>query len=361
MLIRIRHLPYLLLVIVIVGVLLGFKLEPWVGWRAKKPQVILAGSGNVYPFLMRYVPHSLMDRIDPVWLDQGSGDAQTILFSAFNFGRSVTQAPSHRVGLIAMSSNGTKKLTELLINEKESDRTLGNFFLSILIAKQPLAVIYRGILSDQLHVQNGSRLPPELGSIEMPFRYVQISDLKDIVQRPESPGFIRYCPGINSGTRALFESSANDVNSEWGDNVSWTSDFKEVPDYVEDLGDTSPFLELASEPQESSESGSSPSCKQLRAKKIEAAIICTGMGQCQHAVTANYTLIFKVARVSEPNKAAEYNISNSTECRIAQVFTSTIRPDCFIDPPIKLETTNVVTKEGPLSGLPDYLKCLNGQ
>jgi len=357
MLIRIRHLPFLLVGLIIIGIVLGFRLEPWVGWRAKKPQVLLTGSGNVHPFLKQNVPNSLWSRIDSVWLDEGSGDAQTIAFSVFNFGRSVSVDTKNRVGFIAMSSNGTKRLANIFADPNtESDRKVRNWFLSIVIAKQPLVILHRGLTSGELRLQNGDRLPPELGSVETPFKYVQISDLKDMVENPTPVDFVRYFPGANSGTKALFESAAND-KSIWGDKVTWADGDKirEVPDYIEDLGDTS-FIELVSEPQEPHKDDSMNPCKRLRKHQIDAAIVCTGSGSCEHAVPANYVLIFKVEQVTGTDPY-EFRIPNASECSIAQVFASNIRPDCLIDPRGVLKDGNMLTLDVPKPGLPEYLKC----
>jgi hypothetical protein len=89
MLTRIRHLPLLFVGIAILGLMLGFKLEPWVGWRTKKPQVVLLGSGNVQPFLRTNIPASVWAKIDSLWINEGSGDALVNAFSVFNFGNSV--------------------------------------------------------------------------------------------------------------------------------------------------------------------------------------------------------------------------------------------------------------------------------
>src|SRR5215469_9927660 len=113
---------------------------------AKRPEIVLLGSGNVHPFLRKNVSASVWAGMTPLWIDEGSGDALVNAFSVFNFGRSVNVDAANRVGFLAMSSNGTRKLTEQFADEMtQPDRKEQNWFLSIVIAKQPLAIFYRGV------------------------------------------------------------------------------------------------------------------------------------------------------------------------------------------------------------------------
>jgi hypothetical protein len=259
MLIRIRQIPLLFVGIAMLGILLGIKLEPWVGfrWRAKRPEIVLLGSGNVHPYVRKTVPSYVWDKMNPLWIDEGSGDALVNAFSVFNFGRSVNEDAANRVGFIAMSSNGTNKLADQFSDElTQEDRKVQNWFLSIIIAKQPLTIFYRGISDAQLKVREGTILPQELGSVHSRYAFVRLSDLKGIIEKPEMPEIIRYFPGANSGTKSRFELAAQN-DSAWAGPVNWakvgptgSSKIREVPDYFEDLGQTTRFLELASELQE---------------------------------------------------------------------------------------------------------------
>jgi hypothetical protein len=361
MVLRTRHLPLVFVALVVVGSIIGFELEPWVGLQAKRPSIVLLGSGNVHPFLRDNVPNAVWTTMDPLWIDEGSGDALVNAFSVFNFGRSVSVDAKNRVGFIAMSSNGTKALSDIFADPgTESDRKLRNKFLSIIVAKQPLAVLYRHVSSSQLHVAVGSRLPTELGAAETSFHYVSMPDLRNIIEDRTGIKFTRYFPGANSGTKTLFETAAAKDQTTWGNAIAWADgdDVKEVPDYLEDLGDKAPFIELVSEPQEPHKSDSLSQCKRLREHQIEVAIICTGTEGCEHIIPADYALVFKLEAASG-NEQYEYRIPNKSECTIARVFApNNVRSDCWVDSSGAQTTGNIVTLTLPKFGLPSYMRCL---
>lgn len=364
MLIRTRHLPFLLAAVVVVGSIVGFELEPWVGLRAKRPSIVLLGSGNVHPFVRENVPDAVWTTMEPLWIDEGSGDALVNAFSVFNFGRSVSVDAKSRVGFIAMSSNGTRKLDEVFNDPgTQSDRKLRNKFLSIIIAKQPLAILYRQVSPSQLQVSIGDRLPPELGSVEASFKYLHMPELHNIIEDPKPVKFTRYFPGADSGTKALFETAAAKDKDTWGERISWADgeNIKEVPDYIEDLGDNAPFVELVSEPQEPHKNDSLSQCERLKQHRIEVAIICTGKEDCEHVIPADYALVFKLEDTSG-NEQYEYKIPNKSECSIARVFApQNVKTDCWIDTTGAQITGNIVTLTLPKPGLPDYMACLNGK
>ena len=356
MLIRIRYLPFVFIGIVLLGIALGLSIEPWVGWRTKRPEIILLGSGNVHPFLETHVPKSVMSRMDPLWIDAGSGAALDNAFRIFNYGRSVGVNAKDRVGFIAMSSYGTSELAETLeSSEVASPQKSQNWFLSIVIAERPLTIFYRNIGGNLLNVQSGDRLPQKLGSGRAKFEFVRISDLKGIFEKPEMPGIIRYFPEAKSGTRFLFEAAA--IGDGWGDRVNWPDGVKEVPDYLEDLGDNTPFLELASELQGPHTRDGLIPCQRMRNHQINAALICSGAERCEHIVASEYALVFKLEK-STGTESVEYHIPNPSECRIARVFApEEVRTDCFINLPEIQPSEHILTVSHPTPGLPDYLSC----
>jgi hypothetical protein len=359
MLIRIRHLPFGLFGIVILGIAIGLKLEPWVGWRAKLPQIILMGSGNVHPFLQTHVPGSDLSRMDTVWVDAGSGVALENAFSVFNYGRSVNVDTQNRVGFVAMSSYGSHKLADLLkSNEAGSAQKDQNWFLSILIANRPLTIFYRDINQNQLKIRNGDRLPQELGSGEAAYQFLRITDLKDIVENPQMEGVTRYLPEANSGTRFLFEAAAK--GNGWGSRVNWAN-VTEVPDYLDAINEKSSFLELASELQVAHAKDSSSSCERLHKHKIKAAMICTGLEPCEHIVPAEYVIVIKLER-NTGKESKEFRIPNGSECRIAHAFAKDDvlpEPDCSISATETQLADHIVTLNHPAPGLPEYLACSN--
>src|SRR6184192_2784801 len=71
-----------------------------------RPPVVLVGSRYVFPYVKR--DPEVLTKVNALWIDIASNAALKAIFFAFDYGRSAESRD--RVGLVALSSNGTKPL-----------------------------------------------------------------------------------------------------------------------------------------------------------------------------------------------------------------------------------------------------------
>lgn len=341
-------------------------------FSSKKTPLILLGSSNVHSYLEEKMSSSsVWNDIGPIWFDLASEDTQTTAYVAFDNGASISRRD---VGFIAMSSEGSTRLAERFAEAKGKEKTDGKVFLSIVVARRPLAIFYRissGRVLSTLNVQYADALPPELDGRPSRYRFMHLMNLKGIIDNPEvTKDVIPYLTTGNSGTKRLFAQAAKD---DWPDLKDWAQ-FKNhhsVPHDIEGLVDPS-FIEILSEPQRSLDR--SGTCASFKKNRIEAAVICTGSrdpGTCEHVVLAEYVLIFKLQPAEEEDDRPK--IANATECRFAREIDQRyldkhkgardpLTEDCRIsayvkpDPDGHIYSVDLDNKE-----LPEYLSCGNSE
>jgi hypothetical protein len=153
---RVAQIPLFLLLIAFVGFVAGLRVVPLM----IRPPVVLVGSGNGHSFLRE---GSALSKMDPLWLDIGSSGAMQQAFAGFDYGRSIGSRP--RVAFAAMSSNGTKAL-ESLFSAADNNLQGNNYWLSLSVARPPLAILYRGAITRYITVLQGTKRPPEAGSTD---------------------------------------------------------------------------------------------------------------------------------------------------------------------------------------------------
>jgi hypothetical protein len=358
MALRLRHLPYLLLLVIGIGILAGFFAEPWVGLRARRPQIVFLGSGNVAPFVKRNAPE-VLSKMDAMWIDEGSNDALVNAFNVFNFGRDTYIDAINRVGFVAMSSSGSHRLTGMFEGPGVgADQTERNWFFSIVIAHQPLSIFYRDIPDTILKVKHEAHLPPGLGPTDAEFDYVKLEDLRTVFEGSAIEDATRYIPGPNAATSGLLSQAAVQSPS-WGHPIAWASgpDVREVPAYLESLGTSEKFLELASELQQTRDESERPACDHMKRLHIHAVMVCAGTQSCEHIFQSEYAVVVKVVRLTDADPI-QFKIPNPSECKIARFFAKqAVRSDCSVDLSVVHQNGNVMEASSPKPGLPDYLNC----
>ena len=300
--------------------------------------VVFAGSGNVLPFLKEKFPN--LKGTDS-WVDVGSSGALEQSFYYSNYGGSI--GAKGRTGFIVMSSNGTAAL-EAKFKAAAPALQEHNYWLSISVARPPLAVLYRGEFGKDLNVHAASAGPP---AITYPF--VELADLTNFIQNKSPEGMKRYYPEEGAGTRSLLDRAAKNP-------LQWPN-VDEVPGYIEDLNDKGSFVELVSYPQMSRVSKTAASCAQLQQMQIRGALVRTESLESDHLLLADYAVVMKVARdeVAGPDM---YLITNSAECQLAQALAPKDIQDCRIfgtpvDHILKLDVTHGGGLESAV-----YLRCV---
>ena len=322
---RIRHIPLVLAAIVASGILLGYLLERTF---EGKPPIVLTGSGNVYPYLKRNL--STLKGKEPLWLDIGSGNALRQIFAAFDYGRSVKTGK--RAGLCAMSSGGTQSLSdEFSKNTKASGKSVNddyltkdNYFLSIVVARPPLFVLYRGA-TQQLRVESTNRMPPEggpAGRAQSPaYRFVRWDHLRHLIETNSDPDLWLYLPEADSGTRNLVDP---------GQKMKWPA-IEQVPDTMEQLKGSFSFASLESELLISSDEPDASACNLLKEYGLQTALVCADVTQCSRFITAEFTVVFKLSKEAGGEGSNLFYLQNEAECELAQELSpSDVTTSCQV-------------------------------
>jgi hypothetical protein len=341
----------LAVILIVSGIRAGWLVESYI-LRQQTSSIVLAGSGNVFPFLEERTP--IVSDMAPLWLDIGSGGAQKEAFAAFNYGQLI--ASPERVGFVAMSSNGTRELERLFLDSPQNPdlpSQSSNYWLSIRIAQPPLAILYRGDgVEKRLHVQIADKVPPQ-GDRQVgvtPYHFVKFDDVRELINPQSIAGVKRYLPEEGAGTRDLInEASKQKLNwPKYGEN----NNVQQVPDYLEELTDDT-FVEIVSYPQHSHKTRKAAAGPELAQLGIKSAVICADGADCDHLIPADYRLIIKLKPEHGPT-GQRLIIFKRSECKIAESLVKDIS-NCVVTGDISKHIVTKVADVTPPPALPAYL------
>lgn len=285
----------------------------------------LTGSTNTYSYLLAHFPHSFTDDVSIT--DQGSSQALQMAFQTFDYGKTVGNPT--RKGWLAMSSNGDVALREAIERNKGNGEFLDhNYWLSVIVARRPLMIIYRDIPADDLKVERAATYPPE-GSRDKQtpspsYSFVRAAELKRFLLAIGATPRVRlYLPEQETGTRAIFDAAQRQT-------FQWPT-ARELPMYIDEFATAGAMLSLVSEvPSSSAPTQTTDVCKDLGSRNLRVALVCIDHDACDGFPSAAFTVVAKVQPEST-NGSSQFRITNNGECRFLKAITSSVDEHCEVN------------------------------
>jgi len=309
--------------VVVAGIGLGVGLFSH-DWLWKRYPLQLTGSTNTYSYLVSHCPQCFTADVSVT--DQGSSQALQQAFQIFDYGKTVGN-PS-RTGWLALSSNGDSALREVIHRNISNEEFLSrNYWLSLIVARRPLMIIYRDISSHDLEIERAATYPPE-GSRDKQkpspeYSFVRAAALRRYLLGAEAlPNVRLYLPEQQTGTRAIFDASQRRV-------FQWPA-ARQLPMYIDEFATAGSMLSLVSEvPSSSAVKQRSNVCEELNERHLRVALVCTDHDLCDDFPSGAFSVIAKIQPESA-NGSSQFRITNEGECRFVRAISSSINDRCQV-------------------------------
>lgn len=303
------------------GLAVGLLSREWL-WKHYPLQ--LTGSTNTYSYLLAHFPQSFTNDVSVT--DQGSSQALQQAFQTFDYGKTVGNPL--RTGWLALSSNGDLALREAIDRNKSNEDFLNrNYWLSIIVARRPLMIIYRDISSQDLKIERAAAYPPE-GDREKQkpspeYSFVRAAELKRyLLAAGDLPSVRLYLPEQQTGTRAIFDASQRQ-------SFNWPA-ARQLPMYIDEFATAGAMLSLVSEvPSSSAPAQPTDICKDLEERKLRVALVCMDHDICDDFPSAAFAVVAKILPEST-NSGSQFRITNKVECRFMRAISSNINKNCEV-------------------------------
>ncbi|MEN8502076.1 MULTISPECIES: hypothetical protein [Paraburkholderia] len=304
-----------------VGLAVGIVSRDWV-WKRYPLQ--LTGSTNAYSYLLAHFPQSFTN--DVSMTDEGSSQALQQAFQTFDYGKAVDNPG--RTGWLALSSNGDLALREAIDRNKANEDFLNrNYWLSIIVARRPLMIIYRDISSQDLKIERAATYPPEGDRGKQKpspeYSFVRAAELKRyLLAAGALPSLRLYLPEQQTGTRAIFDASQRQI-------FRWPV-ARQLPMYIDEFATAGAMLSLVSEvPSSSAPVQPTDICKDLGKRKLRVALVCMDHDICDDFPAAVFTVVAKILPEST-NSGSQFRITNKGECRFMRAIAGNIDNNCEV-------------------------------
>ncbi|MGY6161842.1 hypothetical protein [Paraburkholderia strydomiana] len=290
----------------------------------KRYPLELTGSTNTYSYLMGHFPQAFTNDVSVT--DQGSSQALQQAFQTFDYGKTVGNPA--RTGWIAMSSNGDRALREAIDrNKANADFLYRNYWLSVIVARPPLMIIYRDIPSQDLKIERAATYPPEGDREKQPspaYSFVRAAELKRyLLAAGSSAGLRIYLPEQQTGTRAIFDGSQREP-------FEWPA-ARELPTYIDEFATAGAMLSLVSEvPSSSAPVQPADICKELKGRNLHVALVCTDRDVCDGFPMAALTIVAKILPESTSG-GSQFRVANKGECRFLRSIVRNIDKNCEVE------------------------------